>query len=149
MLTEHLSAGDVYATTNSFGLESPDPDAVGPALAGMGVGWRISPLRMAHAYLELVRRREEPGVRAVLDGMAESARRGTGAEVDRVLPYPDALVKTGTASCTHTAQGPGDGFAVVLVPADQPQLLLMVREHKVPGARAAKTAAQMLQLIEH
>jgi cell division protein FtsI/penicillin-binding protein 2 len=103
---------------------------------------------MARAYLEFIRRREQPGVREVLAGMAQSAKHGTGAEVDRALAFPDALVKTGTAPCTHSPRAPGDGFVVVLTPADQPQILLMVRVHGVPGAQAAKTAGQMLRRIE-
>jgi cell division protein FtsI/penicillin-binding protein 2 len=87
-------------------------------------------------------------VSQVLDGMAESAQHGTGAEVHRAFPFPDALAKTGTAVCTHSGRAPGDGFTVVLTPADNPQLLLMVRVHGVPGAQAAKTAGQMLRRIE-
>jgi hypothetical protein len=80
--------------------------------------------------------------------MAQSAEHGTGAAVDRALRFPDALVKTGTAPCTHSPRAPGDGFAIVLTPADQPQILLMVRVHGVPGAQAAKTAGLMLCRIE-
>ena len=148
VLTASLTAADVSPTLTRFGLELPDAEATGPALAGLGNHWRISPLRMAHAYLELVRRREQPGVRQVLEGMAQSARRGTGAEVDRALPFTYALVKTGTASCTHSPHAPGDGFAVALTPADQPRILLMVRVHGVPGAQASKTAGKMLRRIE-
>lgn len=147
MLTEHLSASDLEPTANHFGLETPDREATGPALAGLGAGWRISPLNMARAYLELIRRREQPGVREVLAGMGQSAQKGTGAAVDRALPFPDALAKTGTAFCTHSPHAPGDGFTLALVPADQPQVLLMVRVHGVPGAQAAKTAGQMLRRI--
>jgi hypothetical protein len=148
MLTEDLVAADVSPTAIRFGLEPPRHDAAGPQLAGLGAHWRTSPSRMARAYLELVRRRQQPGVNQVLEGMAESARHGTGAEVHRVLPFPDVLVKTGTAACTHSRHAPGDGFTVVLMPADDPQILLMVRVHGVPGAQAAKTAGQMLRRIE-
>jgi cell division protein FtsI/penicillin-binding protein 2 len=103
---------------------------------------------MARAYLELARTYDQAGVRQILDGMAQSAARGTGAEVDRALAFPDALVKTGTAMCTHATRAPGDGFAIVMVPADHPQILLMVRVHGVPGAMAAKTAGQMLSRIQ-
>jgi cell division protein FtsI/penicillin-binding protein 2 len=103
---------------------------------------------MARAYLELVRRRDQPGLRLILAGMAQSAEQGTGAEVDRALPFPDALVKTGTAMCTHSKRAPGDGFAIVMAPSDDPQILLLVRVHGVPGAQAAKTAGQMLSRIE-
>jgi cell division protein FtsI/penicillin-binding protein 2 len=148
MLTANLDATDVAPIAARFGIEPPDRDASGPALAGIGSRWRISPPRMARAYLELIRRREQPAVREVLAGMERSAQLGTGAEVDRALPFPDALAKTGTAPCTHSLRAPGDGFAIVLAPADQPQILLMVRVHGVPGAQAAKTAGQMLRRIE-
>jgi cell division protein FtsI/penicillin-binding protein 2 len=148
MLTANLAAADVAPIAARFGIEPPDRDTSGPALSGVGSRWRISPPRMARAYLELIRRREHPGVREVLAGMQRSAQQGTGAEVDRALPFSDALVKTGTAPCSHSPRAPGDGFAIVLTPADQPQILLMVRVHGVPGALAAKTAGQMLRRIE-
>jgi len=148
MLTENLTAADVSPTATRFGLELPQSDAAGSQLAGLGTRWQTSPLRMARAYLELVRRRKQPGVSQILDGMAQSARRGTGAEVHRAFPVSDALVKTGTAACTHFRHAAGDGFTVALVPADEPQVLLMVRVHGVPGAQAAKTAGQMLRRIE-
>jgi hypothetical protein len=68
--------------------------------------------------------------------------------VDRALQSETALVKTGTASCTHLRPAPGDGFAVALVPAEDPRLLLMVRVHGVPGSVATRTAGQMLRRIE-
>jgi cell division protein FtsI/penicillin-binding protein 2 len=148
MLTANLTAADVAPIAARFGIEPPERDAHGPVLAGIGNRWRISPPRMASAYLELIRSREQPGVRDILAGMAQSAQHGTGAAVGRALPFPAALVKTGTAPCTHSPRAPGDGFAIVLTPADQPQLLLMVRVHGVPGAQAAKTAGLMLRRIE-
>jgi hypothetical protein len=148
MLTENLTAADVSPTASRFGLEPPRRDATGLQLAGLGAYWRTSPLRMARAYLELVRRRRYPGVSQVLDGMALSALHGTGAEVHRAFAASDALVKTGTAACTHSRHGIGDGFTVALIPADDPQILLLVRVHGVPGAQAAKTAGQMLRRIE-
>jgi cell division protein FtsI/penicillin-binding protein 2 len=148
MLTANLIAADVAPIAARFGIEPPDRDATGPALAGIGSSWRISPPLMARAYLELLRRGGQPGVREILAGMAQSAEHGTGAAVDRALPFPDALVKTGTAPCTHSPRAPGDGFAMVFTPADQPQILLMVRVHGVPGAQAAKAAGQMLRRIE-
>jgi len=147
-LTTNMTAVDVSPTAMRFGLEPPPPQTAGPALAGLGNRWLISPLNMARAYLEFVRRRDQPGVRQILAGMAQSAKQGTGAEVDRALPFPDALVKTGTAMCTHAKRAPGDGFTIVMSPSNDPQILLMVRVHGVPGAQAAKTAGQMLSRIE-
>lgn len=147
-LTAKMTAAEVSPTAMRFGLEPPAPGTAGAVLAGLGNRWLISPLNMARAYLELVRRRDQPGVREVLAGMAQSAEQGTGAEVDRALPYPNALVKTGTAPCTHSKRAPGDGFAIVMAPSDDPQILLMVRVHGAPGAQAAKIAGQMLRRIE-
>lgn len=147
-LTGELTAADVCPTASQFGLDLPDHDTHGVELAGLGVRWRISPLRMAHAYLELVRGRQHPAVQQILAGMEQSAAHGTGAEVDRTLQTERALVKTGTATCTHSRPAPGDGFAIALVPAEDPRLLLMVRVHGVPGSIAARTAGQMLRRLE-
>ena len=149
MLTADLTADDVSLTAARFGLDRPAQEVSGAELAGLGTRWRTSPVSLAQAYLELVRERAQPGVREILDGMALSARRGTGVQVHRAFPSADALVKTGTAACTHSRHAPGDGFSVVLVPADDPQILLLVRVHGVPGAQAAKTAGQMLRRIEN
>ena len=147
-LTSDLTAADVLPTASQFGLDPPDISTHGGEFAGLGTRWRISPLRMAHAYVELVGDRQRPAARQILAGMQQSAMRGTGAEVDRALQPETALVKTGTAACTHSRPAPGDGFAVALVPAEDPRLLLMVRVHGVPGSVAARTAGQMLRRIE-
>lgn len=147
-LTSDLTAADVLPTASQFGLDPPDSSTHGGEFAGLGTRWRISPLRMAHAYVELVGDRQRPAARQILAGMQQSAMRGTGAEVDRALQPETALVKTGTAACTHSRPAPGDGFAVALVPAEDPRLLLMVRVHGVPGSVAARTAGRMLRRIE-
>lgn len=147
MLTAEMQAADVSLTAVRFGLEPPVPETSGAALAGLGPGWRISPVRMAHAYMELLRQRDNPAVGQILAGMAKSAQVGTGSEVDRRIGDSGALVKTGTASCTHRRHAPGDGFIIALVPNDDPKILLMVRVHGVPGARAARTAGMMLRAI--
>jgi hypothetical protein len=147
-LTLDMSSEDVTPTAAKFGLDPPSGDVRGAALSGMGNRWLVSPLRMARAYVELNRRRDQPGAREVLAGMAQSARQGTGLEVGRALKHSAALVKTGTAVCTHPDHAPGDGFVVALVPAAQPELLLLVRVHGVPGSRAAITAGRMLSRIE-
>jgi cell division protein FtsI/penicillin-binding protein 2 len=132
----------------AFGLEFPDADSTSATLFGLGDQWRISPTHMAQAYLELDRRKNQAGVSPILEGMRQSAQRGTGAAVDRQLKHARALVKTGTAPCTHSPWAPADGFVVALVPADQPEILLFVRIHGVAGAKAAETAGQMLRQME-
>ena len=148
MLAADVTAADVSVVAKRLDLEPPNPGSSGTALAGLGAQWQISPLHMARAYIELIHRKDQPGVQQVVEGMSQSALRGTGAEVDRALGYADALVKTGTAPCTHSPHAPGDGFAIAMVPAADPQILLMVRVHGVPGSHAAKVAGQMLRRIE-
>ena len=148
MLTANMNSTDVLPAATRFGLDPPHSELSGPDLIGVGNRWLISPLHMARAYVELNRRRDQPGASEAIAGMAQSARQGTGSEVDRALRYSGALVKTGTAACTHSAHAPGDGFVVALVPAEQPELLLMVRVHGVPGAKASVVAGQMLSRIE-
>jgi hypothetical protein len=58
-----------------------------------------------------------------------------------------ALAKTGTAACSHTPRGAADGFTVILYPAAQPRLLLLVRVHGVTGAASAKVAGAMLRSL--
>ena len=147
VLTATMTSAEVSPVATHFGLQAPSADVSGPALAGLGNHWLISPISIARGYLELLRRRDQPGANQILAGMAQSARQGTGSAVDRALAYPDALAKTGTAACTHRAHAPGDGFTIALMPADQPQILLLVRVHGVPGAEAAKTAGRMLREI--
>ena len=147
-LAANLKGEHMLATANAFGLDAPDPELAGDRLMGLGEQWRVSPLHMARAYLELYRRRDQPGVRELLVGMAQAARRGTGAAVGRALKPTEALVKTGTAPCTHIHPAPADGFVVALVPANQPEILLMIRVHGVAGAKAAITAGRMLKRIE-
>jgi hypothetical protein len=147
-LAATLTGEQVLPIAQQFGIEAPAADLTGPPLMGLGDQWRISPLRMAHAYLELNHRRDQPGVRDILVGMAQAADYGTGSAVGRALKHTDALVKTGTAPCTHPRPAPGDGFTIALVPASQPEILLMVRVHSVPGATASATAARMLARLE-
>ena len=81
-------------------------------MVGFGDGWRSTPLSAIHAYTELSRRSEDPGIRDVLIGMRSASTYGTGRKAG-----PDVLVKTGTAPCLHEKSLPGDGYAIVLSPA--------------------------------
>jgi Penicillin binding protein transpeptidase domain len=147
-LAANLSAEELRQVSDRYGIEPPDSSLSGPDLMGLGTRWQNSPLRIARAYLELYDRRDQPGVREIIAGMAESSRRGTGAGVGKALKYSGALVKTGTAVCTHAHSAPADGFVVALVPASQSEVLLMIRVHGVAGAKAAETAGRMLRRME-
>jgi len=145
LLAQNVAGAELVPVTQDFRLESPGEKVAATGLMGLGEHWRIAPAHMAYAYLQLVRRRDQPGIRELLAGMLQSAQRGTGSAVGRALKDSSALVKTGTAPCTHNPHAPGDGFVVALVPAQQPEILLMVRVHGVPGAKAAETAGRMLR----
>ena len=147
-LAESVTSEQLLPVTRTFDLESPEANFTGPSLIGLGERWKISPVRMARAYLELYRRRDQPGVREILAGMLQSAQRGTGAAVGRALKHSEAFVKTGTAPCTHGPRAPGDGFVVALVPAQAPEIVLLVRVHGVAGAKAAETVGRMLSRME-
>jgi cell division protein FtsI/penicillin-binding protein 2 len=147
-LAESVSPEQLAPVTQEFHLEAPDANSTGGNLIGLGTQWRVSPLHLAQAYLELYRRKEQPGVAPLLEGMRQSALRGTGAAVDRQLKPTKALVKTGTAPCTHTHWAPADGFVLSMVPAENPEILLLIRIHSVAGAKAAETAGQMLLRME-
>jgi hypothetical protein len=147
-LAENLTGEQLIPIAKRFGLDPPEPTLSGPPLMGLGDRWPIAPVKMARAYLELYHRRDQPVVREILAGMAQSARSGTGKGVGQALNHPDALVKTGTAPCTHPHPAPGDGFVIAMVPANQPELLLLVRVHSVPGAAASIAAGRMLHRLE-
>jgi len=147
-LAEAVSTSQLDPITHTYGLESPAADATNVNFIGIGDQWRISPLHMAQAYLELHRRKDQPGVWEILEGMRQSALHGTGTAIGRQLKQTSALVKTGTAPCTHTPWAPADGFVLALVPAEDPQILLFIRMHSVAGAKAAETAGRMLRHME-
>ena len=147
-LAESVPAERIDQIARDFRIELPDGKLEAQTLAGLGDRWRISPIRMAQAYLELERRKSQPGVSEILEGMRQSALHGTGVSVGHQLMHTKALVKTGTAPCTHTPWAPADGFALVLLPADTPEILLLVRKHGVTGAKTAELAGKLLAEME-
>lgn len=117
-------------------------------LGSDGTSGRAAPAVLVRAYLELATLKQERAVAPVMDGMAMSAQKGTGKAVGARLQHVSVLAKTGTAPCTHAHKAPGDGFALVMAPADHPRLVLLVRVHGKPGASAADTAGRMLTAID-
>lgn len=106
-----------------------------------------APLALARAYLELTRHSQETEVSPVMEGMALSAQKGTAKAIAKELSMT-ALAKTGTAPCTHAKKAPGDGFALVMAPADHPRAVLLVRLHGRPGFMAADLAGLMMAKVE-
>ncbi len=130
-----------------YGLAGPPATAGAESLAGLGSAWKESPLALAKAYLQLEKEQQLPMQSRIVKGMSGSAARGTARAVDAALGGNAALAKTGTALCSHTPQGAGDGFTVVLYPSAQPRLLLLVRMHGTTGAESAKVAGAMLRSL--
>jgi cell division protein FtsI/penicillin-binding protein 2 len=130
-----------------YGLAGPAADAAAESLAGVGSAWIETPLAWARAYLQLEKEQQSPTQSRIVKGMLLSAMRGTARAVDAALGKDAALAKTGTAVCSHTPRGAADGFTVVLYPAAQPRLLLLVRVHGVTGAASAKVAGAMLRSL--
>lgn len=147
-MASQLSSADMQDVVSQFGLDSPGDSLTGPHLMGLGEDWAISPLHMARAYLELNRRRADPGIGEILSGLRQSALSGTGSGIGHALRQSGAMAKTGTAVCRHVHRAPEDGFVVALAPDDHPQFLLMVRVHGVPGAGASVIAGRMLAQLE-
>jgi cell division protein FtsI/penicillin-binding protein 2 len=114
---------------------------------GSAEAW-AAPLPLAEAYLELTRHPRDAAVVPVLQGMTLSAQKGTGKAAGEALLPISAMAKTGTAPCTHAKKAPGDGFALVMSPADHPRAVLLVRLHGRPGFIAAGVAGRMIAAVE-
>ncbi len=145
-LAQRVSPHEIRVVAEQLGI-STTPQAFTPAaLIGLGGLWRITPQQLAHAYLNLVEQADGPGEPPLIRGMALSAEAGTTSAIDSALGGRAALAKSGTAPCIHSRHAPGDGYTMVLYPAESPRLLLLVCVHGVPGSRAAATAGQLLRI---
>ncbi len=138
-LARGVDAGTLGVVAAKFGIPAPETDTAG-ARIGLGADWKIPPLALARAYCELVARASEPRVREILAGLAKAAESGTASAIGR-----GAMAKTGTAPCVAERRHAGDGFTIVLDPAEAPRIALLVRVHGVPGAEASKAAARILR----
>ncbi len=146
-LAARLERKRAMATFAHFGLNGPSPDANAEALIGLGGNWRETPTTIALAYLKLIHDSPITARSRVTAGMQTAAEIGTARDVDRALGSGAALAKTGTAQCSHHPRGAADGFAVVLYPAAQPRVLLLVRMHAATGALASAQAGAMLRAL--
>jgi hypothetical protein len=116
--------------------------------ANGGAAGSAPPMALAQAYLELTHHPRDPAILPVLQGMALSVQKGTGKAAGKALPHNSALAKTGTATCTHIKKASGDGFALVMSPADNPRAVLLVRLHGRPGSIAAGVAGRIIAAVE-
>lgn len=134
-LAKNVDGHSLAVVAAKFGVPPPMADTP-EARIGLGKDWQISPLALTRAYCELTSRAAEPRVADILAGMKQAAESGTARAIGR-----GALAKTGTAPCVAQRKHKGDGFTIILEPADAPRIAILVRVHGVPGADAAKSAA--------
>ncbi len=146
-LARQISHEDIEPIAIHYGIRGFHASFSAPDLVGLGDKLEMRPEQIARAYLELVGHSTAPGVEEILQGMALSARAGTAGAIQKSMPGGAALAKTGTAPCLHSRHAPGDGYTVVLYPAESPRWALLVRVHGAPGALAAEVAGTMLRTI--
>ena len=123
----------VRVAAGQLGLPAPPPEAPPNAYWGLAADWRLHPVAIITAYQELARRQRGP----IIEGLRMAARRGTAAGVGQ------GLAKTGTAPCIHVGSGRGsngDGYAIVLYPAEVPRYTILLRLHGRTGREAANAA---------
>jgi cell division protein FtsI/penicillin-binding protein 2 len=140
-LARGVDGATLAVTAAKFGIPGPTNDSA-EARIGLGTAWRIAPLALVRAYAELASRAGEPRVDEILAGLRMAAETGTAKALGRGV-----LAKTGTAACVAERRDAGDGFVVVLEPAEEPRVALLVRVHGAPGAAAAKSAARILRRV--
>jgi len=144
-LAQRTAPEVLMARLLSFGMRVDPAATVTPAaMVGFGDALKFAPSALVRGYLELVSRAGQPGVAPILEGMRESARAGTGRAVGAATNGADALVKTGTASCSHSPRATADGYAVVIYPADRPRVVVLMQAHGRTGAETAALAAELL-----
>ena len=118
-----------------FGLTPPPSNASAETWIGLGREWKLPPISVAQAYRMLA---SYPQAQPIREGMIQSARSGTGKAFGG-----GAMVKTGTAACSHLAGQPGDGYVVAFTA----KYTLLVQMHAAPGATTAATGGKMLRAI--
>jgi len=146
-LAARVAPEDAERVALRYGIGGPLRSFSPATLVGLDAEMKMPPEQMARAYIELVSHAGDPGVAELLQGMALSACAGTASAIQKSLPGAPLLAKTGTAACVHTPRAPGDGYTLILYPADIPRWALLVRVHGVPGAQAARVGGEMLRTI--
>ena len=140
-LAREIAPAALAQTAVRFGLPAPPPDASPGSYWGLGDRWRVPAPRLLSAYRELHRRRGDPGVAPILEGLRRSASRGTAAAVGA-----PAVAKTGTSPCVHRGSN-GDGYCCALYPADKPRYTMLLQLHGRTGREAARAAGVVLSTL--
>jgi len=76
-LSKQLLPARIEGLARRFGLTPPPPDAPSESYRDLGSAWRIAPLDLGRGYHELLRRRQQPGVAPLIEGMRKARRGGT------------------------------------------------------------------------
>ena len=101
-LAQRTAPDALVARLLRFGMRADLAAATPAAMVGFGDALKLAPSAVIRGYLELVSRAGQPGVSPIVQGMLASARTGTGRAVGAAIGGADALVKTGTAPCSHS-----------------------------------------------
>ena len=144
-LSQGTSPDMLVSILRRFGMRASASDVTPASMVGLGESLKLAPSAIAHGYLEIVTRATQPGVAPIVEGMMTSSRTGTGRAVGAALGHADAFVKTGTAPCVHPDKASGDGYTVVVYPADRPRVVLIVQAHGRTGAETAGLAGALLR----
>jgi Penicillin binding protein transpeptidase domain len=143
-LAQRTAPDALVARLQLFGMRADLAAATPAAMVGYGDALKIAPAAVMRGYLELVSRAAQPGVSPLVEGMRASARTGTGRGVGAAIGGADALVKTGTAPCSHSPRATADGYTIVVYPADRPRVVLLMQAHGRTGAETAVLAGERL-----
>jgi cell division protein FtsI/penicillin-binding protein 2 len=143
-LAQRTDPDALVARLQWLGMRAELAAATPAAMVGFGDALKLAPSAVVRGYLELVSRAGQPGVSPIIQGMLASARTGTGRGVGAAIAGTDALVKTGTAPCSHAPRATADGYTVVIYPADRPRVVLLMQAHGRTGAETAISAGEVL-----
>jgi len=127
-----------------LGMRTASTTATTASMVGYGDALKLAPAEIVHGYLELGLRAAQPGVPPILQGLRRSAQEGTGREIGAAIGHAEAMVKTGTAPCSHSPRATADGYTMVIYPADRPRLALLMQAHGRTGAETAALAGPVL-----
>jgi hypothetical protein len=144
-LSRLTSPDDLKSTLQAFGMTGVADGLTPASLVGLGDALRLTPEAIVHGYREIASRASQPGVPPIIAGLTEAARSGTGSAVGAAIGPAGALVKTGTAPCSHVPRGDADGYTVAMYPAASPRVVVLVQVHGTTGADAAAEAGALLR----
>jgi cell division protein FtsI/penicillin-binding protein 2 len=143
-LAEQTAPGALVDQLRWLGMRTGLAAASTASMVGYGDALRLAPADVLHGYLELGSRATQPGVPPILQGMRQSARVGTGRAAGLAIGGGEAMVKTGTAPCSHSPRAMADGYTIAIYPADRPRVALLMQAHGRTGAETAALAGRLL-----